>query len=920
MKRLSKKLRQYFHDTIKQSFFCLIGFAIFLVSDAMATLEKDRVSCLEKSVKESEVLKEDLAQFIKLQSEITLHRLALQYLKQFQSSEKTFQSLEDQILSRMEKRNKDQNFLKVYENLKKYKKRRTFLSEALKAVPDLFSMSPSNSELKVNPFELHDEDFILIGMYAEVEEKYGDKSSKSIFSNNTNSIQSILDFAKIIDSSYRTRNLKNFTKEQIRLEIESTQDVIQSLHLKNEEMANQLLQKTKCGEFYQLECVNCNETPKKDSQKFIQDLLSTLSKEDPLYENQLARYGEVWLKVSEKGQSNPIENTVVLDPSEENKEDHKNNKTDDPFETPLEDQNSTKKVKKTRSSPPAPKKKNQKPNPEKVEKPSHSLEDGPLLTREKFRSLPNDLNFPLEYIENPGSVIRDFLKNGYNIDKDFKNEKDEVFLLKWANGIIRKDKIFYHNGKFYSLISKNAVIQKIPGDPLSDTDLLQYGLMPIVYDSKNLEMKKEVILATINDKKSLIFKNEFYRIQTMTNRNRATEYSNTNSDQKILVKIPKEKVFNTAFPKVVQKTKLDQEYILVRANAKLNGDLTFKYKEKVFRTETGRSIQSPIEKKLEDENKVHVTYNEVREKEDKINLLSTPREKLDAYKKYFPYSLIPKDLKENDFYVKDGKINIIKNEKEDPDEILNQRNKCFHPITSIKSYDQNVPPEIAVKFLNTLKEKKGELLNLYSLKGYDGSKPVFLTNEDYNELVQIAYGIVRNESFMGEINRNIKEYTPDLMLRLAKYVVKNVKYALNKTKKENASWDAVKNLSNGLPQIKKVPNRVAVKYGIEASDLYDPEKAALATFGFLVQSLEELRNIEKNNPNLDSRINPMNRKDFLIYLYNSTRSGLKKDAENPSTPETNIYIQNIKKSKELIVITESKTSLPFRDLKTKCQD
>ncbi len=178
--------------------------------------------------------------------------------------------------------------------------------------------------------------------------------------------------------------------------------------------------------------------------------------------------------------------------------------------------------------------------------------------------------------------------------------------------------------------------------------------------------------------------------------------------------------------------------------------------------------------------------------------------------------------------------------------------------------------QVVEEYMATLDEEKLTLMKLYQVD-----------NEEYNRLAGLAFGILGNESEFGEsIKLILKEAFPALVA-----ILKG-----NLTTRYN---------SRGLTQIKTIPELIKKKYRIKKSDLMNPRDAAIATLGFLAQSLRELRFIEKRHKD----IRPYNRHRYLHYIYTGRVSQIKKGL---ATPDKNIYFQNILRYQSYIQLLQKR--------------
>lgn len=173
------------------------------------------------------------------------------------------------------------------------------------------------------------------------------------------------------------------------------------------------------------------------------------------------------------------------------------------------------------------------------------------------------------------------------------------------------------------------------------------------------------------------------------------------------------------------------------------------------------------------------------------------------------------------------------------------------------------------KFIQTLTLEKSSIVKLYKAN-----------EQEYNLLAWMAIGVLGNES---EFFTNWR------------YKVKRNSQLAITTLKEIDAWfegdESIEANSKGPTQIKKVPVKIAEYYNIKETDLWEPKNAAVATMGFLIESLTELRQRAVNN-NLEFITNDTI-VDYLPYIY---FGGTKKLVNRTATPDKNIYVKKMKQN------------------------
>lgn len=199
-----------------------------------------------------------------------------------------------------------------------------------------------------------------------------------------------------------------------------------------------------------------------------------------------------------------------------------------------------------------------------------------------------------------------------------------------------------------------------------------------------------------------------------------------------------------------------------------------------------------------------------------------------------------------------------------------RKSTCHSCQLVIQTNEPEMRTEKVLLFLQALSVAKFDLLALYPE----------IHGEEYNLLAHMAIGILGRESeFFRSSRYYVKESVP--------WAIKTAKvlkiFLSGKTNDPSPN-------SRGPTQIKIVPTKIAEKYGVRSETLADPTHAALATMGYLLEALPELKKRARNNQL--NFITEETYADYLPYIYfGATRALLNKTA----TPEKNIYIKDMKK-------------------------
>ncbi|UYL10229.1 hypothetical protein B9G69_006510 [Bdellovibrio sp. SKB1291214] len=180
------------------------------------------------------------------------------------------------------------------------------------------------------------------------------------------------------------------------------------------------------------------------------------------------------------------------------------------------------------------------------------------------------------------------------------------------------------------------------------------------------------------------------------------------------------------------------------------------------------------------------------------------------------------------------------------------------------------------RFIQALAVNKADLQKMLKVSG-----------EEYTLLAHISVGILGRETRFGEsVRYKFKESAPWIV-------------SLAKLMRSLATDKEVSPNSRGLTQIKFLPQDVADKYGITPDNLDIPENAAIATMGYLINALKQLK-IRIKTYHLD-HITPDRYADYLPYIYFGRSKAL---IEKTAIPEQNNYVQALKKYMAMIQVFE----------------
>lgn len=208
----------------------------------------------------------------------------------------------------------------------------------------------------------------------------------------------------------------------------------------------------------------------------------------------------------------------------------------------------------------------------------------------------------------------------------------------------------------------------------------------------------------------------------------------------------------------------------------------------------------------------------------------------------------------------------------------------------IKIVNQAGNTQQAREFVKALEDEKAKLMKLYGL-----------SNDEYNDLAMLSYGILGNESEFGQSNR----------LKAKEFSLFGVNFGQMGvvTARAIAGKDDATNTSRGLTQIKNLPGGAFSKQypEINKSNLVNPRNSAVATMGYLAEAARTMRRIALANKEDASklRITRENMMDYMGYLYQGGAAKLKtSDRSKQATPELNAYFRGLQRNMSYIEISQ----------------
>lgn len=279
---------------------CLIFGGLPSVAKATSKLCLDALSSLFAEKIQPSVA----AEFLKLQGSITMHRLAWTYLKaQNDDSDKKVQNIENTILELLNEKytNNDPEFLKARAAFEAQPLSRAALADIAPYLKDV--MAQKFKETDQN-FVLNISDLKLLGALSKFEREGA--SENGIYDHrllNSRSPQGILNFTKVINSSYKVSTTAEEENLKIDLKLNGLESVMNELQKRMASLLDKMKLPIECkGEgSCDVEENQLSNLFKQndDVQKAIWESLASKMQNDDYLLNNLA-YNDLWLKVRHK--------------------------------------------------------------------------------------------------------------------------------------------------------------------------------------------------------------------------------------------------------------------------------------------------------------------------------------------------------------------------------------------------------------------------------------------------------------------------------------------------------------------------------------------------------------------------------------------------------------------------------------------
>lgn len=884
----------------------------------------------------SKVAQSTAQKFLALQGEITLNRLAWAHLKAQEESDK-IESVEREIIELLSEKysNTDPEFIKARELFESQPLSRTALSEVAPYLQDYFS---HEFEKEDKLFVLNKSDVKLLGLLA----KYEKKNAAGVFDHKMTK-SGILNFTKLINSSYRNSN------DKIEENIESLEDTITDLQGEVEKLFSQIdvpgiCQEEGCpanfGEFFK---------SSEEVQEIVFRSLIDKNTSDAEIVSSLG-YGDIWLKVkkdqvakkvaapkkaptsqpkrfgtiktvkSVKKDTPHVSDVLISDPANIIVKDRKGRSVanwkamEKDFQTAMaESILADHKVFEYKSAlysrltgkqltadgalsfiPPKRRANylemlKKVKNPEVRSKMIIAMANGDqtfILKSKLYRFDGEELQYPGAYIS---LMMHQKTKSKYEPKRYEGMEK--AYLVARANAMANNEPQFSYKGGLINSLTGRSIhsqtknyVQDVKQDKqarkkyeyLDDLDVIRnyqrhqdgkcahYG----VIDKKNATF-------TIyqNDGKVILKKEVLVGARKSDQRTRWTDYKNRRTSQSTGAGVF---TVRAGDPNDAHNKKDFNNNIISFFDE--SGD------ETVFAVH-----QVPVH--LQERNKRFGT-GDASDRRLSSGCANLKLSDFKDVKKYLGVAckvyILP-EQEENKFVYQDKKIVLVNTEGSDPetDKFYNYNSHESTPKLIKMNITSSVANTSAArKFVKALEDEKPKLM-----------KVLGITNDEYNELALIAFGIMGNESKFGNSKKlNLKEKNQDFVV-FARYL---------------KSWDndEAKQTSRGYTQIKYLPKEILNKNypEIKKETLMKPDHSAVATVVYLYESFREMRGIARENEKSARkvRITQETMIKYIKYFYQGGRSQITtEDLKNQATPDWNEYYQNLTKHMSYVEMVQT---------------
>jgi hypothetical protein len=911
-------------------------------------------SCLSalEALFSSTVSNQEAGEFLQIQGNITLHRMAWAYLKaQKYDNTRELENVERTILTLLDEKytSSDEKFIKAREVFENQPLSRTTLSDLAPYLKDVLSAEFSSSE---QSFILNASDLKLLHTLAKFERASPKQDKYESRMLAKKSPEGMLNFMKLINASYKTSTSNEEKDLDVEVKLRGLESVLRSMQKKLMTFLNKLEVPSQCKDVEL--CTDSDLGKIFNDNQIVQEIFwksleQKLITDDILFDH--LTFGEIWLKV--KNSDLP------------------------PAQTTLE-----KSIRKTTIG------KVTKSSPKSafgsfyVSKTGLLIQDpvAIIVKDGQNRKVENWVGFDEAYLKSMADAIlqddKVFLVAGKIYDRktgkkishekaleflppqareDFKKtilNKDPMFVVKQISAKVNGDKTFIHNDFLYDLEARKLSPESAIA--LQMTKKTGNFRLPSNYQGMERGYLLDRANALMNNKPHFVVKSEVfdtetgrqisspfrssYKLQNVKiSKERRVEYQNL-SDQETIVNFNRDRADKTGcqYYAIVDKKKAEMTVhhlngttistfeVLVGINS--SDKLTYWTKPNerdLFASgTTGAGIYKIGISKTNDDIQKKYSNNLMQIQDQKVFAIhQVPNYMLARYSKFGTGNpqdrrvsggcvnlkksdylnlqkwitpscqvyVLPEES-QNKFIVKDGELKFLPTSYVTKSDRYNfSKSKTEYQPIDIKITNDKGKTKHSVEFIQTLEQEKKKLMRLFNI-----------SNDDYNDLAALSYAIMGNESDFGRSTKYwIKEYDQGDVIA--------AKFIERAWKGKNPFDKSVLNTSRGFTQIKNLPEGEWKKEypQINKETLRHPKNSAVATMAYLIDAVGTLKKIAHENSKDPKkvRITRENLVDYLGYIYQG-RKGSLKSSRDPANADFNTYIQSLRKNMSYIEIAQ----------------
>lgn len=569
-------------------FKCLLTWLFLFPLVVSASLDE---ACLNEAVlkmTKDPAYKEQASDFLKLQGDITLHRMAWAYLKA-QSADETqrLENVERTILSLLDDKytSTDPKFIKARDEFEAQPLSRTALAD----------IAPYLKDVLLHEFEEGSEAFILnasdlkllhsLSKFEKQNAKDGDYDHRMLA---RKSPEGMLNFAKLINSSYKVTPSSEEIDIGVDMRLQGMEKTISNLQkklkdfVKGSNIIQSCLKEIKC-DLPESEVAELTKQNEDIQDVFLELLTEQLSSDDLLLNN--LTYGEIWLRTGKEIPDSKPSLAKVKNPS-----------VIQTHQVQTEEPQAIKPLEKNKATKPIPEIVAQETTPSFPALTSSPISN-PWTDYNKQQKQPvTTTKIGNKVIQSQTSSVNGFYKSSTGMiiedpigviirDRAGRSRKawesfDKEFIGKMADTILNDDKVFEINGKVFSRETGKSLTHAEAYKLVSNKTAQTAKQRIAVLTDKNMEAK--LLVAIINQDQAFEHGGKLY-----------SRWGEPLGKPELIIA---QQMTDITRKPVLPKTYkgMDNGYLVARATAMMNKKPHFRSGNTIHDTLTGRNVSSPF--------------------------------------------------------------------------------------------------------------------------------------------------------------------------------------------------------------------------------------------------------------------------------------------------------------------------------------